>query len=149
MPDDGGIAIVEAGDDLRADERRHVEPARFPKVNLGEVAETGVGEGGKQRVLEVDLAQKRVVFQVGFGRGKLRDLQQTRDGLGAGRGGEWRNDNAPAAGELPRRGERRVGHAVAEHEELRLLELERRHGLLAAMRDDLDALPPRLWECSA
>src|ERR1051325_406579 len=61
--DDCGIAIVKLGDDARSRKQRRVHAPVFPEMNLGEIAETCVGERREERVAKINLAQHRVILR--------------------------------------------------------------------------------------
>ena len=73
----GGIAGVEFGDDFGIGESRGVEAAVAPEVDLGEVAETRLGEGGEEQMAKVYGAKH------GVGRG-LHSFQFQVSGCGDG-----------------------------------------------------------------
>ncbi len=99
-------------------------------MNLGEVAEARIGEGGEKRVTEIDLGEQGVILDRGFRRGKRGDFQQLAEGGGRDRGSQWQHDDPAVAGELPRRGEGSARGGLAENQELRLLELISGDGVL-------------------
>ena len=118
-------------------------------MNLGEIAVTRIGKGREQRMPEIDLREQRVVLDGGFRRGKRGRLQQPAEDRRAGRGSQRQHHDPAVAGELARRGQRRVGGGFAEDEELRLLELISGNGVLATMDENLDVLMRGLGERAA
>ena len=76
------IAIVETRDDVRIG-RSERQFAVFPKMNLGEIAESAVRKGSKQRVSELDFREHAIAGLRRFfrGNGLSRQIRDARDFL--------------------------------------------------------------------
>ena len=74
------VAVVELREDPCAGDFGGVEPAMFPKVNLGEVAETRIGKWREERMAEINLAEHRIATAGRFTRRQSLDFQYAAEG---------------------------------------------------------------------
>src|SRR3954453_16364286 len=75
------VPIVELSQHLDLRNLLQPHPAMFPEMDFGEVAEPGVGERGKERMLEIDLAQHRVSGPGSLSHQQALDPAKLGDGL--------------------------------------------------------------------
>ena len=137
-----GIAAVKFRDDPRARQLVGGEPAVFPEMDFGEIAEAGIGERREERMLQINPPEHRVILHRRLGRGEILNARELGNGCRHARVFHHGQQHPAAFGKASQR--RDVRHGVGENQQWGIGRREQRRRVGGFAGKDLHHLFERL-----